>query len=575
MGTCGRAAIALNVAVFSFVLVLSIAAADPGVADSEPVDLANYKLKLPWLPDYYLSGRVAALSADAKTVWAPSRADGANLTLAQFDAVSGKRTREFPFAKGNLLKVHSVALAPNQKILAASVMMNNVPGAPREVSQVRVWNLVNGKELRTLGGISVGVGQLGFSSDGKILVACAHMFGNHDNTWEGILRVWDLAANKLLFSKDEFDGPLSATAIAPDGKTLYWLAGKTLHVTDLATGNETATAAMAARDMPDNIRISPDGATMVMVGQHLIEFWDVATLKPRKAVVVSPIGGGTPVFTSDSKTVAIPVYERVGFFDCQTGECLGVITAARPKYVPSSVSISGDGKIMLAMEDGATNEGPRLFDTSKLDPPPEFKSAADAQTLFPPHVPRGKPQSNSRADKIAKAAADKAAADKANSDKAAANGANKPTATVDLPDTTPATPAATPPTTNNVSPPVVVKPNASGPTKSNTTDATAFVGAWTANESPFRVTWTFSQNDGVWIIKAVYTRHGKAAGSAHGVDAKIVNGTLTFTRIFDKKPDHGFSDDSPVVLEPSGDHLNYTANTGAKTKHLRLDRFGK
>jgi hypothetical protein len=574
MGNARRAAIALVAAVgWSGVFSNGAAAVDP--KPSDPV--AKHTSVIPWTAEYYGPARAAVLSADGKTLWAMFHPIGGDLALAQFDAASGREIRKFPFTKGNLTGIGEVAVAPNQRILAAAVMMNSVPGVEGQIEQIRLWNLITGKELLTLGGLKTSVGQFSFSSDGKRLAACRRLFGGTRTTSEGVLRVWDLAASKVIFSQDEFDGYMHAAAISPDGKTLYWLAGKTLHVTDLATGKETATAAVTARDMPDNIAISPDGTTMVMSGQHLIEIWDAATLKSRKAVAVIPIGGGLPVFTSDSKTIAVAVYEKVAFFNSLTGEAIGAITAAQPRYVPKGVSISGDGKIMVVVGNGGVDGGVNLFDTSKLDPPPEFKSAVDAQTLFPPHIPRTRPPTSARADKIAQSEAKRAAEAAA---KAAAKTAGTETAPADLPASTSPTPAPSSVASSTSAPPInptdtTPAPKSPGPTKPDAIGADAFVGAWTANENGFRDTWTFSQNDGVWIIKAVYAKHGKEVGSAHGVDAKIVNGALTFTRIFDKKPHPGFSDDSPVVLEVSGGHLNYTANTGSKTKHLRLDRFGK
>ena len=291
----------------------------------------------------------------------------------------------------------------------------------------------------------------------------------------------------------------------------------------------------------------------------------------RKAVDVHPIGGGLPVFTSDSKTIAAPVYEKVAFFNSQMGDAIGAITAAQPRYVPKGISISGDGKAMLVVGIGGVDGGVNLFDTSKLEPPPEFKSAVDVQTLFPSHIPRAKPPTSSRADRIAEAEAKRAAAVSA---KAAADAANKPTGPADLqastsPKPVATTPALTTPAPNTPAPntpssvasstspatrptaptDTTPTPKSAGPTKPDAVGADAFVGAWTVNENGYRDTWTFSQNDGVWIIKAVYAKHGKEVGSAHGADAKLVNGTLTFTRIFDKKPHPGFTDDSPVVLE--------------------------
>ncbi|HEX3998390.1 MAG TPA: WD40 repeat domain-containing protein [Pirellulales bacterium] len=154
--------------------------------------------------------------------WAISHPKDADLSLARFDAVTGRLVRKFPFTKGNLYVIGEVAVAPNQRILAAAVMVNGLPGPPREVLQVRLWNLLSGKELRTIENVKGGVGEFGFSSDGRIMVASQAAFAGIDDgkSWEGLLRVWDLAANKVIFSREQFDAVLHAATISPDGKML-------------------------------------------------------------------------------------------------------------------------------------------------------------------------------------------------------------------------------------------------------------------------------------------------------------------------------------------------------------------
>lgn len=100
--------------------------------------------------------------------------------------------------------------------------------------------------------------------------------------------------------------------------------------------------------------------------------------------------------------------------------------------------------------------------------------------------------------------------------------------------------------------------------------AAALVGAWTGLDGPFHVVWTVARKDQAWSVSAVYMKGNAEHGSAHGENVNFSDGVLTFTRVFDKKPERDFPTNADIRMELKDGRLAYTAIAGSKTKHLTL-----
>src|SRR5262249_16923840 len=96
--------------------------------------------------------------------------------------------------------VSSLAFSPDGKTLAVS-------GSYFSNSDIRVWDVAAGRELRRLSDKVHGQGLLAFSPDGRLL-AVGHVSG---------LQVWDLATGRMLHKADMTSSrQLCALAFAPD-----------------------------------------------------------------------------------------------------------------------------------------------------------------------------------------------------------------------------------------------------------------------------------------------------------------------------------------------------------------------
>ena len=510
----------------------------------------------------------AALSADGKTVVCAAAVPEKGPAILDFDVTTGRLVREMPFSKDQADGVKTMALSADGKVVAAALSVH-VAGGATSKPLVKVWDLAGGRERASLSDVGYDYPRLCLSPDGRWLAGgAAYTSPRVAGGWTGEVRVWDLSTGKAVVSVDATAGMFKDACLSPDGKTFVWIAGWEMHLGDTATGKETAIVPLPKQGQ-DDVRISPDGRTMVTAGEHLAVFWDFPTRTPKKAVVIKPIGGGRPCFTSDSKLVAIPMYQQAVFFDAATGEPTGAVTAARPKYVPHSMSISGDGKLLAT----ADWDRVRLFDASKLEPPPVLPPAPDAQALAMSDIPAtesGTPKTPHARKPKSGATADPPAA-------SPAVPATRPAAPAVATALPPPPPAPATPATRPAGPPAVAGtpaavPPAGSPDKVPAPPADAIAGVWTAKEEGLQEVWTVGHTGQAWTVSVVYKRKGTEAGAAHGTDVAFADGTLTFTRVFDKKPSHIFSDHTKCTMQLKDGRIDYLSTAGTKSKRLTLDR---
>jgi WD40 repeat protein len=97
--------------------------------------------------------------------------------------------------------INSVAFSPDGKTLASG----------SKDKTIKLWQLSNGKEIRTLVGHSDSVCSVTFSPDGKTLAS-----GSKDRT----IKLWQVDTGKELLTFTGSEDPIYCVAFSPDGKTL-------------------------------------------------------------------------------------------------------------------------------------------------------------------------------------------------------------------------------------------------------------------------------------------------------------------------------------------------------------------
>lgn len=226
---------------------------------------------------------------------------------------------------------------------------------------IKVWSMKTKKLLRTLKGHSLGVTSLAITSDGKTLIS-----GSYDKT----IKLWDVEKGKQKQTLKGHTSPVRSIAISPDGKTLASGGGslndnsdKTIKVWNLETGELTKNI-KGNKNIIGFIGFTSDGKYLVNSTDPKINIWDLATGQLKNSFSVSDIEGVTSVtLGKQSKTVVTTTLDgAVTIWDLTTGKSLNTLIKAAnnpqnyDQIYPTSTALSPDGKtIAIGNGGGAYN----------------------------------------------------------------------------------------------------------------------------------------------------------------------------------------------------------------------------
>jgi WD40 repeat protein len=154
---------------------------------------------------------------------------------------------------------------------------------------LRLWDVDNGRQIRTFENVPDDVHCLTVSPDGK-LVAVGHTIGYEE---PGAIRLWDVESGREVRTLTGHTKRLCSVQFAPDGKTLVSSSfDKTVRLWDVSQGTLLKTF-QGHPDRAEGAAFTVDGKRVLSVGDQnnpIMIMWDIATGTP--LYQTAPTGGG-------------------------------------------------------------------------------------------------------------------------------------------------------------------------------------------------------------------------------------------------------------------------------------------
>jgi WD40 repeat protein len=232
-------------------------------------------------------------------------------------------------------------------------------------SNLKLWDLASGRELRDFAGHALFATDLSFSSDGKTVVS-----GSLDAT----IKLWDISSGKEL-RVFRPDSSVNKVALSPDQRTIASSSIRTenpLELWDVAS-NQLRTRFGGPGDGEKALAISPGGDAVLSISKEgTMKVWDMATGKeawrsgdPGAAIVCA-------AFSPDGKTIVSGTASgAVAIRDASDGAELRSFIGHKKEIL--SLVFMTDGRTLLST---SKDETVKLWDSSDGKPISSFWSFA-------------------------------------------------------------------------------------------------------------------------------------------------------------------------------------------------------
>ena len=255
---------------------------------------------------------------------------------------------------GHKSKVLSVVMSPDDKMMISGGDCQQNADS-KCYGNLKLWDVITGKEITSLEGHSQNVNALAISADGKILVS-----GSDDQT----IKIWNLQTNQLIHTLTDHTDAIHSLAISADGKTLISASDdQTIKVWDLITGKLIRTL-IAHKSWVRSVDISPNGVTLASGSfDKTIKLWNIHQEQPIQTLTTSSQTVIAVAFSPDGKILASSSRDRtLKLWNLQTLTPISTITLEGNNI--NTIAFSPDGKILASA--GRSTFGEKSYYTIKI-----------------------------------------------------------------------------------------------------------------------------------------------------------------------------------------------------------------
>ena len=301
-----------------------------------------------------LEGRqLAPLGTYTSCAFSPDGRTAAYGTWQRIDLWDTANKRMLRTLAGHTAYVDSVAFSPNGRILASGANFTpawdpTVTEHGRGVSELKLWDVDSGRELRTLtaGQVPYYLAEsLKFSPDGHILASGGEL-----------IKLWDVSSGQELrtLRPDRPDFRLRSVAFSPDGRTL---ASGTFpakaQIWDVATGKDLPAitfGTVSSVSWFNDVAFSPDGRILASANQGgTVTLWEFSSRRELRTLAGNTSSANFVAFSPDGRTLASgSETARVKLWDLSSGRELASLFA-------------------LEQSDWVVSDPEGRFDTTNLD----------------------------------------------------------------------------------------------------------------------------------------------------------------------------------------------------------------
>jgi WD40 repeat protein len=260
-------------------------------------------------------------------------------TIQLWDLGNGRVIRSFVGHTGH---VPFVVFSPDGKMLAG--------GSPDQT--VKLWEVSSGRFIRLFKGHKGSIYSVAFSPDGKMLAS-----GSHDQT----LKLWEVSSGRLIHSFEGHKSFVQSIAFSPDGKLLASGSyDQTLKLWEVNSGRSIRSFE-GHTDWVQSVVFSPDGKMLASGStDKTVKLWEVGT-----GGLINSIGNhdsslyGSVAFSPDG-TLALASYSStIEFWDASAGHRIRSLKDHNESV--TSVAFNPDGKILAS---GSADGSIKIWGTS-------------------------------------------------------------------------------------------------------------------------------------------------------------------------------------------------------------------